>query len=254
VRDVSETIAAKMQDVARHEEQGLPTGTRAFVEAHSYPADEQQSCRCGSEVIVAQTCSPTPSLTCQREKRPGGGASGQRLGNRGGAGGDGADCPSVPSGLIASVESGIGGLFGGSTTVCGCCSLRADLSCFFDGLLATFLDGISGGITGFTSGKSLADNPRPLGSFSDSTQRKKVSLSSSIAAHPARPKLAEKAIRASATRAQARIGTVSPSRTDLLPCQAASAGACSAKSAMRLASTANSRHRLRDWRRSSTHA
>jgi hypothetical protein len=42
VRDVSETIAAKMQDVARHEEQGLPTGTRAFVEAHSYPADEQQ--------------------------------------------------------------------------------------------------------------------------------------------------------------------------------------------------------------------
>jgi hypothetical protein len=42
VRDVSETIAAKVQDVARHEEQGLPTGTRAFVEAHSYPADEQQ--------------------------------------------------------------------------------------------------------------------------------------------------------------------------------------------------------------------
>ena len=29
-----------------------------------------------------------------------------------GAGGDGADCPSVPSGLVASVESGIGGLFG----------------------------------------------------------------------------------------------------------------------------------------------
>jgi hypothetical protein len=160
------------------------------------------------------------SLRPEREKRPGGGASGQRLGSRGGAGGDGADCPSVPPGLIASVESGIGGLFGGSTTVCGCCSLRADLSCFFDGLLVTFLDGISGGITGVTSGKSLADNPRPLGSFSDSTQRKKVSLSSSIAAHPARPKLTEKAIRASATRAQARIiGTVSPSRTDLLPCR-----------------------------------
>ena len=42
VRDVSETIAAKVQDVARHEEQALPIGTLAFVEAHSYPADEQQ--------------------------------------------------------------------------------------------------------------------------------------------------------------------------------------------------------------------
>jgi hypothetical protein len=195
------------------------------------------------------------SLRPEREKRPGGGASGQRLGSRGGAGGDGADCPSVPPGLIASVESGIGGLFGGSTTVCGCCSLRADLSCFFDGLLVTFLDGISGGITGVTSGKSLADNPRPLGSFSDSTQRKKVSLSSSIAAHPARPKLTEKAIRASATRAQARIyWDRQPFKNGSPSMQAASAGACSAKSAMRLASTANSRHRLRDWRRSSTHA
>src|SRR5215472_17880983 len=66
----------------------------------------------------------------QREKRPGGGALGQRLGNCGGSGGDGADCPSVPSGLAASVESGIGGFFGGSTTtVCGRRSLRADLTC-----------------------------------------------------------------------------------------------------------------------------
>jgi hypothetical protein len=28
--------------VARHEEQGLTAGTRAFIEAHSDPADEQQ--------------------------------------------------------------------------------------------------------------------------------------------------------------------------------------------------------------------
>jgi hypothetical protein len=42
VRDVSEIIAAKVQDVARREEQGLTSGTRAFVEAHSDPTDEQQ--------------------------------------------------------------------------------------------------------------------------------------------------------------------------------------------------------------------
>jgi hypothetical protein len=42
VRDVSEIIAAKVQDVARREEQGLTAGTRAFIEAHSDPTDEQQ--------------------------------------------------------------------------------------------------------------------------------------------------------------------------------------------------------------------
>jgi hypothetical protein len=83
-----------------------------------------------------RSVSTHPCLARQREKRPGGGASGQRLGNRGGAGGDGADCPSVPSGLDASVESGIGGFCGGSTTVCGCCSLRADLTGFLGGLVA----------------------------------------------------------------------------------------------------------------------
>jgi hypothetical protein len=42
VRDVSEIIAAKVQDVARREEQGLTAGTRAFIEAHYDPTDEQQ--------------------------------------------------------------------------------------------------------------------------------------------------------------------------------------------------------------------
>jgi hypothetical protein len=42
VRDVSDIIAAKVQDVARFEEHELTTGTRAFVEAHSDPIDEQQ--------------------------------------------------------------------------------------------------------------------------------------------------------------------------------------------------------------------
>jgi hypothetical protein len=41
VRDVSEIIAAKVQDVARRDEQGLTSGTRAFVEAHSDLAGEQ---------------------------------------------------------------------------------------------------------------------------------------------------------------------------------------------------------------------
>jgi hypothetical protein len=42
VRDVSEIIAAKVQDVAGREQQGLTAGTRAFIEAHADPIDEQQ--------------------------------------------------------------------------------------------------------------------------------------------------------------------------------------------------------------------
>jgi hypothetical protein len=42
VRDVSKFIAAKVRDEARREEEGLTSGTRAFVEAHSDPADDQQ--------------------------------------------------------------------------------------------------------------------------------------------------------------------------------------------------------------------
>jgi hypothetical protein len=127
------------------------------------------------------------------------------IGNCGGPGGDGTDCP--PSGLAASVEAGIGGLFGGSTTtVCGRRSLRANLT-RFDGLLASFFDGFSGGMMGVASGKTKG--PRPAGgSFPNSTQRKKASFRSSIAAHPARPKLADRAIRTSAIRARARIDTL----------------------------------------------
>jgi hypothetical protein len=42
VRDVSDIIAARVQEVARRQEQELTAGTRAFVEAHSDPIDEQQ--------------------------------------------------------------------------------------------------------------------------------------------------------------------------------------------------------------------
>src|SRR5262249_13279076 len=72
-------------------------------------------------------------------------------------------------------------------------------------LLGGSTGGFSGGTTGGASGNSSADTLRPLGSFSDSTHRKKVSFSSSIAAPPDWLKLADTAIEASATRAQARI-------------------------------------------------
>jgi hypothetical protein len=42
VRDVSEIIAAKVQDVARRGGQGLTAGTRMFIEAHTDLTDEQQ--------------------------------------------------------------------------------------------------------------------------------------------------------------------------------------------------------------------
>jgi hypothetical protein len=42
VRDVSKIIAAKVRDEARREDQGLTSGTRAFVEAQTDPADDQQ--------------------------------------------------------------------------------------------------------------------------------------------------------------------------------------------------------------------
>jgi hypothetical protein len=136
----------------------------------------------------------------QREKRSGGGAWGQRLGNHLDAGGAGADCPSVPSGFAPSVESGIGGFFGGIRTVCGrssLCAVSFSCGCRLLGSFGVF----SGGTTGVAAGKSSAIMLGPLGSFSDSTQRKKASLSSSMAAHPARPKFAGTAIETSATRA-----------------------------------------------------
>jgi hypothetical protein len=82
--------------------------------------------------------------------------------------------------------SGSSGFFGGSTTVCRG-SLRAasfGRGCRLLGSLGVF----AGGTTGVASGSLAADTPRPLGSFSDSTHRKKVSFSSSIAAHPERLK------------------------------------------------------------------
>jgi hypothetical protein len=47
-----------------------------------------------------------------------------------------ADCPSVSPGVAVSGESDIGGFFGGSTTVCGRCSLRVAGSILLLGALA----------------------------------------------------------------------------------------------------------------------
>jgi hypothetical protein len=41
VRDVSEIIAAKVRDVARHDERELTSGTLDFIDAHSDLADQQ---------------------------------------------------------------------------------------------------------------------------------------------------------------------------------------------------------------------
>jgi hypothetical protein len=42
VRDVSQIIAAKVRDVARHDERELTSGTRDFIEAHTGPAERQR--------------------------------------------------------------------------------------------------------------------------------------------------------------------------------------------------------------------
>ena len=141
----------------------------------------------------------------QREKIPGGGASGKGVRNRIEAGG--ADCASVSSGLAVSGESEIGGFFGGSTTVCGRCSLRAAALIFFFGALAASFGIFFGAITGAASG-ALPGNtsPSPV-KFTVSNHREMVIFRSSIAAHPARPKLADTVIETSATRAQPPIDT-----------------------------------------------
>ena len=116
----------------------------------------------------------------------------------------GADCPSVSSGLAVPGESEIGGFLRGSTTVCGGCSLRAVLIFFFGALGDAFAI-FSGATTRGDSG-AVPGNPTPSsGKFAVSNQREMLAFRSSMAAHPPRPKLAERAIETSATRARARI-------------------------------------------------
>jgi hypothetical protein len=143
----------------------------------------------------------------QREKRSAGGASGQRPNHLGVDRDGGADCPSVPSGRTGSVESVVGGFFGGSARVRGRSTLRA--VSFGCGRRLIGFGVFSSGTIGAASGNSSAITPGSLGRLSDSTHRKKVCLSSSIAAHPARPTLADTAIATNASRpARARVDIV----------------------------------------------
>ena len=132
----------------------------------------------------------------QREKIPGGGASGKGVRNRIEAGG--ADCHSVSSGLAVSGEPEIGGFFGGRTTVCGRCSLLVVALIFFFGALAASFGIFSGAITGAASG-ALPGNtsPSPV-NFTVSNHWEILPFRSAIAAHPARPKLADKVIKTNA--------------------------------------------------------
>ena len=116
----------------------------------------------------------------------------------------GADCPSVSSGLAGPRESEIGGFLGGSTTVCGSCALRAVLIFFF-GALADAFGIFSGATTGGDCGAAPGDPAPSSGKFAVSSQREIPAFRSSIAAHPPMPKLAERAIETSATRARVRI-------------------------------------------------
>ena len=112
-----------------------------------------------------------------------------------------ADCPSVSPGVAVSGESDIGGFFGGSTTVCGRCSLRvAGLILLLGALAACF--GISaGGIRRVSGAYPSSSSPSPV-KFTGSNHWKMLTFRSSIAAHPARPKPADKVKETSATRAQ----------------------------------------------------
>jgi hypothetical protein len=138
----------------------------------------------------------------QREKVPGGGASGYWVRNRMEAGG--ADCPSVSCGIAVPGGSGAGCFLRGSTTACGGCGLRAVLIFFFGALGDTI--GVFSGATATGGTGAVPGNPTPSsGRFAVSNQREKLAFRSSIAAHPPIPTLAERAIKTSATRARARI-------------------------------------------------
>ena len=93
------------------------------------------------------------------------------------------------------------------SAVCGRCALVANVSFFFEALLASFFNDFldSGAIVAVAWGRESALPGRP--GDPTSNHRDTVSLRSSIAPHAARLRLADTVIKTSATRAQARIGT-----------------------------------------------
>src|SRR6185295_4055546 len=122
---------------------------------------------------------------------------------------------SVSPGVAVSGESDIGGFFGGSTTVCGRCSLRvAGLILLLGALAACF--GISaGGIRRVSGAYPNSSSPSPV-KFTGSNHWKMLTFRSSIAAHPVRPKPAERSRKRAQPEHSRPIGTLRPWRGFLL--------------------------------------
>ena len=139
-----------------------------------------------------------PQHSAQNLSSKNGGASGLGVRDRIECGH--ADCPSVSPGVAVSGESDVGVFFGGSTTVCGRCNLRvAGLILLLGALAASF--GISaGGIRRVSGAYPSSSSPSPV-KFTGPNHWKMLTFRSSIAAHPARPKPADKVKETSATRA-----------------------------------------------------
>ena len=98
-------------------------------------------------------------------------------------------------------ESDIGGFFGGSTTVCGRCSLSVAGLILLLCALAACLGISAGGIRRVSGAYPSSSSPSPV-KFTGSNHWKMLTFRSSIGAHPARPKPADKVKETSATRAQ----------------------------------------------------
>ena len=115
--------------------------------------------------------------------------------------------PALPSRGIRD----IGGFFGGSTTVCGRCSLRvAGLILFLGALAAGF--GISaGGIRRVSGAYPSSSSPSPV-KLTGSNHWEMLTFRSSIAAHPARPELADKVNKQAQPEHRPPIGTLRPCR------------------------------------------
>jgi hypothetical protein len=99
----------------------------------------------------------------------------------GGAGSGGADCGSARCGLTARAEAG-------GSTVCGRFGLRANLSFVFDAFVGSSFRAFSGGILWVAFGASSGITPSRSSGNRVENHPTTVSFSSSIEAHPARPR------------------------------------------------------------------
>jgi hypothetical protein len=166
--------------------------------------DQRRHFRSYARAARFTTDSPPRAHEPQRVKVPDAGDSGQGVCNRAGAERGEADCASPPwFGLTSSLEAEAGGFFGRSA-VCGRCSFLPRLSFFFDTLLDSSPKILSGGRVSATSGRPEGFPSCPPSDFSVANHPDIVPFNSSIESHPARPRLANTAIKV-VRRAQTRI-------------------------------------------------